>query len=248
MTKTATPEPETPTKFVLGASDGDRLLLPDGLSCTPSRVQELSDEAVRLRAAALLASQQLNAAKSELAQAHAIDAAADRAASAANRELPTERAAEAATEALKLAERAHEAATKNARDGIISLARGIARDRGTWLVEQEAVGRSIRDDLSKTLQQLSEQFAQLQREDRVLAALRVFPEAGSLFEVHFGRQTRLDARFAENTAAEVAKQVRSTGGNMGGWVPRDQAHLLAELKRQIEQDLTPRPGRTLRRV
>lgn len=59
MPRTTTPT-EQP-RFVLGAGGADELLLPDNLSAVPDRVRELNAEAVRLRDAALLAAQQLQA-------------------------------------------------------------------------------------------------------------------------------------------------------------------------------------------
>ncbi len=119
---------EAPPRFVLGM-DASGILLPDGLSCVPDRVQELSDQAVKAHDAAILARQQLQAAKTGHRRAEAVDAAADRAAAAAGEALPGKRAVEGAAEALQLAERRYEAARQNARDALTELARGIARDR-----------------------------------------------------------------------------------------------------------------------
>jgi hypothetical protein len=233
-TATTTPEPEVYPRYVLGANDGDRILLPDGLSCVPDKVQQLNAEAVRLRAAALLAGQQLNAAKAELAQAHGLDSAADRAASAAGRELPTTRVAEAATEALKLAERQHEGSDQEREK---RRARFGSRDRQAPLyVAHRAVRRqqSIRDDLHVTLQQLSEQFDALQREGRVHNVLKLFPEQGSLHQVAFGRPGRFEERIKATDEADVAAKVANNQtGNMREWIPRQTEFLLAELRRQV---------------
>jgi hypothetical protein len=81
----------------------------------PDKVQALSDDAVRLRDAALLAGRQLAAARAEAKQAVALDAAADRAA-AAGRPLPELRVAAEAAEAVELAQRRSAAASQNPRD------------------------------------------------------------------------------------------------------------------------------------
>ncbi len=240
MPKTSTPEMTEQPRYVLGAGGATEILLPDGLSCVPTRVQELSDEAVRAHDAAQLASAQLRAAEAGLRRAEGVDAAADRAAAAAGEALPGKRAVDGAKEALQLAERRHRAARQNARDAVTELARGIAKDKGTWVIGQRGTVDAIRADLRGTLDTLVAQLAALDRERQVLAALHVFPGQGSLHEVRFGRPDRHADRHAADRADAVAGEIAGTPGNtLRSTIPRATPYLLAELKRQVESPEAP---------
>lgn len=238
MTRTATKTPARP-RYVLGVHPSSEVLIPDGLSATPSEVATLATEAEKAYNAWQLASAQARAAHEEAKKAPLIDASADRAAVAAGTEMLTERLTPAAVEAATLAERRSVAAREHCREVTIEYATAVGKHRGAWRQELEATLVEQRREAHEILGNLVRILDQLQAEQQVLAGLNAWPVQGSLVGIRMrpgGRNAHQVAQAAREKARErIQKQVEQ-GGNLSTLVQRDLNSLVSALGVLIDLD------------
>ena len=242
MTKTVTEtvKPETPrqARFVLGASKGMHLLLPDNVSA-PKEVLAANAASVTAHDTRHRAFAELRSAETEVKRARMLDERADAAALAANKPLPEsgQRVEDKAREALVVARRRADAADSRFTDCQFELCRAIARNAHEWEHDQHEAISAMQSEGNELVQRLRHLLRDLAAERRVQDALERFnPGGGSVVGVDFGRieQTHEVARQGR-LEAEAAASVANTRGNLSSMVSKEPTQLLAAIELLIRK-------------